>query len=639
MKIIYMIGILMLAINCTASVYYVNNIIGEDSHDGLSSDKPFKTVRHAMSKLSPGDTLIMASGCIFHESMIFQHSGTPSAPVTVEANGSILSGREKVPADNWKQIEDDLWLNANHVQTGALRPRLFNGDGRMISVHFQTKPQDLKEGEAVWNKNGIYYRAAAGEKPTEKEFYGTYKESGVVLLNHNYVVVNNIITENFANDGVNAHGSCRGLIFRNLISRWNGDDGFSIHEDVQACLYGAHLHHNDFGIQDISISRSSFFGVLSEDNRSIGGDFHGGMRSIEDSMFRNNGEMQLRFATNGATYMGLKKDNPLENARAYLKDVLVCGGHGAALQAKGKADVTAFQCTFVNTETGIDVEEKGAIHLVLCALANVGQNIVGKDATLTAASCVFSPAPMIWGDRKLEGDSLRDALGDATNIIQEARFNDKYRVRSPILQFRKELKAPGFASPVDLPFIPKPPEDLLAAKSVTARHDFDFETFNPWSRFYMNNAQMDAKVKGSSVLSREQAASGAQSAKVTMQFPPAAAPYSCYLKLFTVQFQDCEAPLKHVSCMLYGAKQGNSFRLRIRDKDGECFYGPMEKLDWDGWKRITWDISEKPPVEISGGNLNHVQDGPPLEIVLEIYFKIPPEGHAFECFVDDLSFE
>ena len=603
MKIIYVIGILMLAINCTASVYYVNNIIGEDSHDGLSSDKPFKTVRQAMSKLSPGDTLIMASGCIFHESMIFQRSGTPSAPVTVEANGSILSGREKVPADNWKQIEDGLWLNANHVQTGALRPRLFNGDGRMISVHFQTKPQDLKEGEAVWNKNGIYYRAAAGENPAEKDFYGTYKESGVVLLNHNYVVVNNIITENFANDGVNAHGSCRGLIFRNLVSRWNGDDGFSIHEDVQACLYGAHLHHNDFGIQDISISRSSFFGVLSEDNRSIGGDFHGGMRSIEDSMFRNNGEMQLRFATNGATYMGLKADNPLENARAYLKDVLVCGGRGAALQAKGKADVTAFQCTFVNTETGIDVEENGAIHLVLCALANVGQNIVGKDAALTAASCVLSPAPMIWGDRKLEGDSLRDALGDATNIVQEARFNDKYRVRSPILQFRKELKAPGFASPVDLPFIPKPPDDLLVAKSVTARHDFDFETFNPWSRFYMNNAQMDAKVKGSSVLSREQAASGAQSAKITMQFPPAAAPYSCYLKLFTVQFQDCEAPLKHVSCMLYGAKQGNSFRLRIRDKDGE------------------------------------LQDGPPLEIVLEIYFKIPPEGHAFECFVDDLSFE
>ena len=639
MKILYMIGILMLAMNGMASVYYVNNNIGEDSHDGLSADKPFKTIRQAMSKLSPGDTLIMAPDCIFHESMVFQRSGTPSAPVTIEANGSILSGREKVPADNWKQIEDGLWLNANHLQTGALRPRLFNGDGQMISVHFKTKPQDLKEGEAVWNQNGIYYRAAAREKPAEKEFYGTYKESGVVLLNHNYVVVNNIVTENFANDGVNAHGSCRGLIFRNLISRWNGDDGFSIHEDVQACLYGAHLHHNDFGIQDISISRSSFFGVLSEDNRSIGGDFHGGMRSIEDSMFRNNGEMQLRFATNGATYMGLKKGNPLENARAYLKDVLVCGGRGAALQLRGMADVTAFQCTFANTETGIDAEEKGALHLILCAIANVGQNIVGKDATLTAASCAFSPAPTIWGDQKLEGDAFRNALGDATNSIQPLRFNENFRVRSPILLFRKELRAPGFASPIDLPFIPKPPEEFLATEPITTKHEFDFETFNPWSRFYMNNAKMDATVKGSSVLSREQAASGAQSAKISIQFPPAPAPYSCFLKLFTVQFQDCEAALKNISCMLYGTKQGNSFRLRVRDKDGECFYGPMEKLNWDGWKRVTWDITKVPPVEISGGNLNRQQDGPPLEIVLEIFFEIPPEGHAFECFVDDLSFE
>ena len=189
--------------------------------------------------------------------------------------------------------------------------------------------------------------------------------------------------------------------------------------------------------------------------------------------------------------------------------------------------------------------------------------------------------------------------------MRRSRPRHVYRVRSPILQFRKELKAPGFASPVDLPFIPKPPDDLLAAKSVTARHDFDFETFNPWSRFYMNNAQMDAKVKGSSVLSREQAASGAQSAKVTMQFPPAAAPYSCYLKLFTVQFQDCEAPLKHVSCMLYGAKQGNSFRLRIRDKDGECFYGPMGKLDW------SQPCARRPSVGNRLGNLFQDSTGRP----------------------------
>ena len=638
MKIWYMLGLLMLTLNSTASVYYVNNSSGDDANDGLSTEKPFRTIHKAMSKLSPGDTLVLAPGKTYYESMVFQCSGTPAAPVTIEANGAVLSGREKVPADNWKPLGDGLWLNANKLQTGALRPRLFNAAGEMLSLHFQTPPKNLKPGQAVWNKDGIYYRAEGDEKPAEKELYGTYKACGVVLLNHSYVVVNNIVTENFANDGVNAHGSCRGLVFRNLVSRWNGDDGFSIHEDVQACLYGAHLHHNDFGIQDISISRSSFFGVLSEDNRSIGGDFHGGMRSIEDSMFRNNGNLQLRFATNGASYMGLRNGNPLENARAYLKDVLVFGGRGAALQAIGKSDVTAFQCTFVDTETGIHVDDNAALHLVLCALARVGQNIVGKDATLTTAFCAFSPAPTLWGEKKLEGDSLLDALKDASSIVQEPRFSEKFRVRSPFLLFKSTLKAPGFASPIDLPFIPTPPDELRATATV-ARHVFDFENFNPWSRFYMSSGQLDAIVKGSSVLSTEQAASGSKSAKVSAVFPPTQKPYSCFIKLFTVQFEDCEAPLKRVSCMLYGAKQGNSFRLRIRDKDGECFYGPMQTLDWDGWKSISWDIVERPPVEIVGGNGNRHQDAPPLEIVLEIFFNIPAEGHAFECFVDDLSFE
>ena len=65
----------------------------------------------------------------------------------------------------------------------------------------------------------------------------------------------------------------------------------------------------------------------------------------------------------------------------------------------------------------------------------------------------------------------------------------------------------------------------------------------------------------------------------------------------------------------------------------------MQTLDWDGWKSVSWDIVERPPVEIAGGNGNRHQDAPPLEIVLEIFFNIPTEGHAFECFVDDLSFE
>jgi len=415
MKKLLAILALVLAWNCVATVYYVDNSRGDDANDGLVADKPFRTLHQAMSKLEPGDTLVMVPGQVYYESLEFQKGGTPEAPIVVEANGAVISGREIVPADKWQELGDGLWLNANKVQAGALRPRVFQAAGDMISVHFQTAPQKLQPGQAVWNGDGIYYRAEAGQRPPEMTFYGCYKSSGVVISGKSYIAVNGIVAENFANDGVNVHGSCHGLIFRNLVSRWNGDDGFSIHEDAQACVYGAHLHHNDFGIQDIGISRSFYFGVLSEDNRYIGADFYGGLRSLEDSQFRNNGLRQLQFSSNNVANMGIRNGNPLQSAHAYLKNVRVSGGRGAAVQVINQADVTAVNCQFAGTEQGVNVGEQSALHLVNCAITQVGQNLVKEGGKLTALSCTFQPATATWGDRKLEGDEFLQALEVPSN--------------------------------------------------------------------------------------------------------------------------------------------------------------------------------------------------------------------------------
>jgi len=98
------------------------------------------------------------------------------------------------------------------------------------------------------------------------------------------------------------------------------------------------------------------------------------------------------------------------------------------------------------------------------------------------------------------------------------------------------------------------------------------------------------------------------------------------------------APIGKVSCKLYATGQGNNYRLRIRDRDGECFYGAMQKLDWNGWKDVVWDLQAQPPALVTGGNKNRVQDCPPIEVVLEVYFNVPATGQTFELFVDDLSF-
>ena len=638
MKISFVTALMLSAsLSVTAATYYVNNQTGNDANDGLSAEKPFLTIAKSMTALQAGDTLVMAPGKIYYESMMMRQSGTPSKPITIEANGAVLSGRAPIPKDNWKALDNGLWQNANQLQFGALRSRVFNDKDEMVSVHISTKPQELKAGEAVWNKDGIYLKLEAGQKPQDFALFGTYRQSGVMLQDHSYITVNNITVENFSNDGVNAHGYCRGLIFRNLVSRWNGDDGFSIHEDVQACLYGAHLHHNDFGIQDISISRSAFFGVLCEDNREIGGDFSGGMRSIEDSLFRNNGAGQLRFLKGTGNGVGFPKGTALEQCHAYLKNVLVTGGPGFAVRVCGNAAVAASQCTFVGTENGVMVDKNGEMNLSACAIAKTTGKAIVNDGRLTVQSCAFSPATASWNGQELSGADLLKTLNDAASTDETPMFIKGYRACAPLLAFSKTQKAPGFDSRLDLPFVPEPPKDLLM-EALPAKHDFDFEKFNPMSRFYYENAPKDIKIKGASTLSTEQASSGTHSAKLKVECPAADKPYSCFIKLFSIQFMDATAPISRISCKMYAAGQGNNYRLRIRDRDGECFFGAMQKLDWNGWKDVVWDLQALPPALVTGGNKNRVQDCPPVEVVLEVYFNVPKEGQTFELFMDDLSF-
>ena len=170
------------------------------------------------------------------------------------------------------------------------------------------------------------------------------------------------------------------------------------------------------------------------------------------------------------------------------------------------------------------------------------------------------------------------------------------------------------------------------------KHDYDFETFNPLSRFYYEGFPKGMKVKGNSTLSTEQANSGTHSAKLTVECPAAEAPYTGFIKLFSVPFKDVTAPISKISCKIHAAGQGNNFRLRIRDRDGECFYGPMQTLNWNGWKDVVWDLAAQAPMIGVGGNRNKLQDCPPVEVVLEVYFDVPKEGQSFELFVDDLSF-
>ncbi len=355
-----------LALSVCATTYYADNKIGSDANDGLSAAKAFRTLAKATSRLMPGDVLEIAPGKTYYESLLLVKSGTPEKPVTVHGNGAVISGLAPVPDDSWKDCGDGLWLSSNKLQHGALRPRVLDASGRMLSVACRTpkevKPANLKPCEAIWNGDGIYVRLAAGESPVGKGLMGFYRSTGVTINRASHFVVEDITAEHFANDGVNVHGCCQGLVFRNITTRWNGDDGFSIHEDVMASVYGLTTHHNDFGIQDVNVSQSFFCGVNSYSNRFCGVDFHGGMRILRDATVRDNGDGQIRLRSGSAPRLGFSPENPISRTRAYIKNVKVDGGRGEALLVGPGTDACALECAFSGTDVGLSVQ--GELHFV-----------------------------------------------------------------------------------------------------------------------------------------------------------------------------------------------------------------------------------------------------------------------------------
>ena len=50
-------------------VYYVSATLGNDTYNGLSADKPFRTLAHAVEKMSEGSICYVMGG-VYYESLI-----------------------------------------------------------------------------------------------------------------------------------------------------------------------------------------------------------------------------------------------------------------------------------------------------------------------------------------------------------------------------------------------------------------------------------------------------------------------------------------------------------------------------------------------------------------------------------------
>ena len=376
-----------------AAEYYADPVKGDDGNDGRSAAAAFRTLERATKGLKAGDVLNLAPGAVFHESLVITSSGTAAAPILVRGNGAIVSGVHPIDPDKWEPKGDDLWFQPSDRCWGALRPRVFIGDEMICPVcdhPNKVAPADLKPRTAIWQTTGVYFRAEKGKTPRDYALTGGVgrsrnEHSGVIIEDQSYITIDRLVAERFPNDGFNIHGVCSGIVCTDIVARENGDDSFSIHEDIVATVVGLHSHHNDFGIQDAGYAQTIVSGAVLEHNRLGGFDEHGGLRILRDAVIRSNGRRQI--SIHPRLGKGKLGQSPLAATIAYFENVKVEGGEGTAMLVDPGVIVTARNCRFSGTQKGLDLRG-GRVHFEDCETDGCGTpHSVSPKCALTTVRC------------------------------------------------------------------------------------------------------------------------------------------------------------------------------------------------------------------------------------------------------------
>ncbi len=374
---------------------FVNNLTGADTNSGQTAACAVATIARAVALARPGDTLVLTpTGRPYAESLrLHGRSGTPTAPLVVEGNGAVLTGLRPLPADQWQVRPDGLCFYP-HPRRGARRPYLVE-KGRPVAV--ADRPESLPPGAHCWTTNGLFFRPAAGATLADHALEGTLLDAGAHFSDVSYVTVRNLTCEYFSNDGFNVHGECRGLVFENIIGRHNGDDGFSVHEDVEAVVRGGWFHDNDYGIQDVNAARSFFHGVRVERNRKAGVHFSGGLHTLTDSVVRDHRTDAILITPNSAAHIGLSDDHPLARGLVALKNVRVQGA-AVGVHAGAGATVAVTHCHVAGCARGVVADIHATIHMHWSVIESntVAEVNIGPGARAALDHNRYKPGRMIW---------------------------------------------------------------------------------------------------------------------------------------------------------------------------------------------------------------------------------------------------
>ncbi|MBU0609929.1 MAG: right-handed parallel beta-helix repeat-containing protein, partial [Armatimonadetes bacterium] len=406
------------AIALSAATYRVDGDKGDDANDGLAA--PVKTIASVLKKLQPGDTLLLTKlDRPYRESIPLTVHGMPAAPIVVDGGGATISGADTAPKTGWVENAGVFSL----AQATAVK--FLFGPG--CRYEMAAAPDKLKAEEWAWREGKLFFRPAAGKTPADYDLQMSVRISGIITTGAGQIIVRNLTAMHFYNDGFNIHSGTSPMWFENIRGLWNGDEGFSCHENVEAYVRGGEFSHNYWhGIADVGIARTHYQNIVCRDNRSKGVYLIGAMHSISDSEISGS---PIQIMLSASDQQGLPRFDamPLRTSLTNLRSVVVRSRPDEAgiVLTAGAAGVIE-HCTILGGKTCLQVDKDASAYVINSIIARGETNEVAAAGTYTAESNLYFPGRLVIKETTYGPEQFAAYVAatdnDHASFVEEPKF-------------------------------------------------------------------------------------------------------------------------------------------------------------------------------------------------------------------------
>ena len=235
----------------TARDLFVNNVAGDDLHDGLQETTtayggPLRSVRRALEVVLPGDRIVLAkTEEPYRESLSLStaaQSGNEFSPLVIDGQGAVLDGTVLVPERSWESVRGPLF---RFRPAQSSYQQLFLEGKPAVERKFEPGAHKFPElAPLEWFRRDafIYFRVEPDKLPEDYPLYYSGLQTGITLYQVHDVVIMDLIVQGFRLDGINVNDGVRNCELVNVTCRGNGRSGVTVagssHARLEGCLIG-----------------------------------------------------------------------------------------------------------------------------------------------------------------------------------------------------------------------------------------------------------------------------------------------------------------------------------------------------------------------------------------------------------------